>query len=108
MKKQLEWNVYSHCLGTFNVFDSYNFMNDLYKIKTNFIKGKLTQDEFKEEVRKHLSYQYRSRCEYELILTTWPVHDEEIKVDVYDQVMLNFDKFFDYILNNLKLIKRVK
>ncbi len=108
MSKKLEWNAFNHNLEWFNIFDSYSFMNDLYRIKTNYIKSKITLEDFKEEVRKSLSWQYRGRCEYELILTTWPVPDKEIKIDVYNQVMLNFDRFFDYLLNNIKLIKKVK
>lgn len=92
---------------------------------------------FKERVRKDLSYYFWSKSEWEVIVTSWPpyVDSEEIdrlvkereehiskwgkfyqthcnvtlgeKVDVYTQVMLNWDQFISYLWNNRKLIKTV-
>lgn len=127
---ELEWNVFLHDFNSnkiiiFNVFNHDRFLNDLYKLKkeTDFKK-------FSEEVRKNVMYYYWSKCEYETIITSFPSYiskeelnriknedvkyrtcvnlECEIKVDVYDQVMLNWDKFINYLWNNKNLIKKNK
>lgn len=95
-------------------------------------------EEFMEEVRHWLMYYYWSRCEYETIITSFPAYieneeldrlngerDEHIKkhgnfyredvnltcekkIDVYEQVILNWEGFKNYLLHNYELIKRTK
>jgi hypothetical protein len=85
-----------------------------------------------------LQYYYWSKSEYETIITSWPpyVEDEELnrlnsekekriqetgkfyraavnlnvgyKIDIYTQVMMNWDRFIDYIWNNKHLITKKK
>ena len=78
--------------------------------------------DFYETVRQALLYCFWSKCEYEMVLTDWPTCasvmnlaraiesadnqyrtcvdlDVSRKVSVYDQVMLNWDIFCDYIWN---------
>lgn len=45
---------------------------------------------------------YWSKCEWEIILSHWPPRKnaQELKIDVYDQVMLNWPIFCDYIWAN--------
>lgn len=42
-------------------------------------------------------YYMWSKCEYEIILSPWTGRADDIKIDVYDQIMMNFDKFVDYV-----------
>ena len=81
---------------------------------------------FKEKLHRTLKYYYWSRAEYEIILTDWPTAvtrdviekameefkekdvyrtcidlPVSLKVDVYDQIALNFDLFADYVWDNL-------
>lgn len=50
---------------------------------------------------------YWSKCEWEIILSPWPPRDgeQDIKVDVYDQIKINWDHFVDYVWNERKNIK---
>lgn len=127
---ELEWNVFeynfnSNEIEVRNIFNHWRFLNDLYNLKkeTDFKK-------FSEEVRKKLMYYYWSKCEYEVIITSWPpyiakeelnrINNEDVKyrtcvnlecgekVDVYIQIMLNWDKFINYLWSNKNLIKKVK
>ena len=119
-KKELVWNVLngpcSWSLDTpfkpevFNVFSSYSFQRNLYQLKNDIKKKKLSRKDFDEELDKILRYTFWSRCEYEMILDSWPPHknDKGYKIDVYEQVRLNFDKFSDYVWNNQKLIRKVE
>lgn len=119
-----------------NIFEyNYKFLEDLLiakrKYKDNFEK-------FAEEVRKSLQYYYWSKSEYETVITTWPPyiesdeldrlnkekHEREIrnrpfyrdavnlttryKIDIYTQIMMNWDRFIDYIWNNKHLLTKKK
>lgn len=50
-----------------------------------------TWEEFKEFVRVESLYHFWARCEYEIILKSWPNGDIEKKIDIYDQIMSNID-----------------
>lgn len=46
-------------------------------------------------------YYFWSKCEWEIILSDFPPSKkfQEKKVDVYEQVMLNWDIFINYVWN---------
>lgn len=50
-----------------------------------------TIKEFKVFIERHSKYQWWSRCEYEIILKSWPTGNIEKKIDVHQQVMMNID-----------------
>ena len=122
------WNVYRNNFNTkkievFNIFDHISFLESIKKI----LKQTQNKKEFSENIRKELLYYFWSKYEYEVIITSFPVYinqkelnkinsdnnsnsnnktkisiepDVGIKVDIYSQVMNNFDIFVDYIWNN--------
>lgn len=85
-----------------------------------------------------MQYYYWSKSEYETVITTWPPyieseeldrlnkekHEREIrnrpfyrdavnlttryKIDIYTQIMMNWDRFIDYIWNNKHLLTKKK
>ncbi len=88
--KTLEWNVIIEDNGrivVFNVFDHYGFLRDLVKAKKQYKKDlkEMTEEKalerFVEKVDRELSYYYWSKCEWEVIVTSWPpyVTDAELK-----------------------------
>ena len=107
----------------FNIFDHGRFFEDVKKA----LKENQNKEEFAKEIRKCLIYYFWSKCEYEVVITSWVprITKDELdrlnedfkksvdngyepyslcvspevrkKIDIYDQVMLNFDKFVDYI-----------
>ena len=108
----LTWNVYvgdfnNSRIVTDNVFDNSGVMEDLRKAVKKFPE----KEDFAEAVRKSLMYHYWSKCEWEIILSNWPPSERmrEEKIDVYDQVRLNWPVFIDYLWENRKeLTKRRK
>ncbi len=119
-----------------NIFEyNYKFLEDLLTAKRKY---KDTFEEFAEHVRKSLQYYYWSKSEYETVITTWPPyieseelnrlnkekHEREIrnrpfyrdvvnlttryKIDIYTQIMMNWDRFIDYIWNNKHLLTKKK
>ena len=107
--KPLAWWVY---VGSFNdkeirkhnVFDHYRFYQDCRK---NYKKYKNNREEFLEAVRKDLGYYYWGKCEWEVVIQHWPPRKDfkDIKVDVYEQIRMNWDAFADYLWNNRKELR---
>jgi len=102
MEKKWEWNVFLYdCVRDkgeprkFNVFDNRSFSKAIEDI---FIMS-FTYEEFEEKVKSAAMWQFWSRCEYEFILLSWPTGAKETgyKMDVYEQLRMNWDRFMDYI-----------
>lgn len=95
----MEWYVYHHNpnaqkIEKWNIFNNWVFCDEVEKL---IHKQQLSKEEFSEKVRKELMYRFWSKCEYEVIISPWVGKADEIKVDAYNQVMLNWDKFVDYV-----------
>ena len=56
-------------------------------------------DAFAKKVRSSLFYYYHSKCEWEIVVSSWLSSGRvpDRKVDVYEQVMLNWDVFIEYV-----------
>lgn len=101
----MKWNVFYHDInrdkiGTYNIFKHGGFREDV----KNAIKKYKDKDEFAEQLKKELMYYFWAKCEWEIILSPWVGgrNTKDIKIDVYDQVMLNWDVFLDYVWDNKK------
>lgn len=97
----MKWNVYYHNFNqnkieVFDIFNYYNFYRDVKEL----LWIHKTKNRFAENLKKELSYYFRSRAEWETVIKPWCGGDYEgIKIDVYDQIMLNWDLFVDYCWN---------
>lgn len=119
-----------------NIFEyNYKFLDDLFVAKQKYNDN---FEKFAEEVRKSLQYCYWSKSEYETIITSWPpyIESDELdrlnreketrlekygnfykeavelnvsyKIDIYTQIMMNWDRFIDYLWNNKHLLTKKK
>lgn len=102
----LAWNVYiGNCneqnIEQYNIFRHGSFLEDCKKAAKNNKKDK---DAFASNIRNSLMYHYWSKYEWEIVLQHWPPHDrfKDLKIDVFDQVMLNWDAFVDYVWEHKK------
>lgn len=71
----LVWNVYRHNFNknkieVFNIFEHSKFMEDVKKA----LKKYNDKGEFAEEIRKSLLWCYWSKCEWEVVITSWVPH----------------------------------
>lgn len=103
---ELKYYVLTEDYGTgeitkFNVFDSVTFKRRIEELHKNGKKYKLIQ--LVEEVKSALFYSFASKSEYEIIVKPFVGNKncKETKIDVYKQVMLNFDLFIDYLFYEL-------
>ena len=99
-KLNLTWNVLLYDFNimepiTYNIFNNHRVHEDTPKL----LKQCKDKKEFKDEFRDLLRWQFWGRCQYEMILSSWPPSekDKTYKLDVYEQCMLNFDRLCDYI-----------
>lgn len=122
MKKlKFTWNVFLYDSDTrqpvtYNIFDN----RHVYENTPKLLKKCKDEEEFKEEFRKLLEWQFRARCQYEILISPYeenyiPLSDlkqflaserhktykyKTYKLDVYEQCMLNFDNLVSYIWVN--------
>ena len=132
----MQWNVfYYNCnkrkIETYNIFDHGTFR----KYVEEHLKECIEKEEFSEKLRRELFYYFSSKCEWEIVITSWPTRitmneldrvnterkkaikeyskepyslyvNPEVskKIDIYDQVMSNFNIFLDYVWSNKKML----
>ena len=130
----MEWNVYYHDVNKqeirpLNIFNHSRFNKDVQE----HLKKCKDKNEFAENLRKELMYNFWCKSEYEVIITSFPPYiemneldrlnrerdshrekynrdlirldvdlDTEIKVDICSQVMLNWDRFLNYVWDSKK------
>lgn len=125
----LEWNVFyynfnKNKIEIFNIFSHRRFANDVRKS----LEKNNNKDEFAKQLKSYLFYYFCSKYEYEVIVTSFPVYitsDElerlqtykdkcntdycartsinpevGVKIDVYIQVMNNWNVFLNYVWNS--------
>lgn len=119
----MTWNVYDHDINgkeirTYNVFKCSSFNKDVEEL----LKEKVTYAEFDEMLNRIAQYHFWSRAECEVVITSWVPHidNEELdrlneerekrrtrcyhinldvgkKIDYYDQLHLNWERFVQYV-----------
>ena len=64
----------------------------------------LTLEKLKEFIDTESKYQFWARCEYEVILSSWPprVNGRRHKMDVYEQIHMNLDNIAKLMYDDLQ------
>lgn len=98
MKWNVFWYNYNHKrIEIINIFSlSSTFRKDIDEL----MKEKCSKKDFEERLVKILMYSFWCKSEFEITVGAWVAPndtDTNKRVDIYDQVMLNFDKFLDYV-----------
>ena len=134
---KLSWNVFCYNrkdIETFNIFDHLSFYKEVINITKEYSQSK---EIFRDKIITALCYYFWCKCEYEIIITTFPTYvsneglkkmeadrdkyirdygrckfvhpylDTELKVDIYTQVMMNIDHFIDYLWSHKEEIKKL-
>lgn len=148
----ISWKVFNENINnrkivSYDVFTHYDFLKglsnvfkDMDKLEKAGESQKKIEDEFNERVRRECLYYFWGKCEWEVVLTSWPPYitveeidrlnkevedhiknwgsparvvspnlDIGMKIDVYEQLQLNWDIFLQYIKDHKKeIIKKYK
>lgn len=106
----LEWNVFfedfnARKIKTYNVFNHSGFVKDCVQCFREYSDDR---SGFEEKLKRSLMYYFWSKCEYEVIISDWPPRSDfhASKVDVYDQVCLNWPIFLDYVWHHRREIEQ--
>lgn len=99
----MEWNVYYHDFNrrqitTYNVFNHGSFNREINQLS----QKNLDKLEFAERLKIIAMYYFWSKTEWEVIVSPWIGKGDDEKIDVYDQLKLNWDKFVDYVWNEVR------
>ena len=99
-KSTLQWKVWRYNVNArkieeYNIFQHSSFLNDLIKL----FQEQYSKEVFAEELKQKLRYYFWARCEFEVTVVGYPPSHKNVerKIDIYEQVMLNWDVFLDYV-----------
>lgn len=87
----LVWDVNHDCLKYHDVVPGFKD----YIMSVAKSKRPKTRDELSSVLDSEAAYHYWSRCEWEILVQGWPKSDAEKKIDVYQQLKMNWDAFID-------------
>lgn len=85
----------------FNIFRGYYISEFLDKYKKKPTKERNKED-FAEQLKRECKYSYWGKSEYEIIISPWGGRAPEKKVDVWNQIELNWDIVVDLGWNYVK------
>lgn len=105
----MEWFVYRENINRkqierFNIFDHGGFVKDFCKAVNKFED----KESFAEDIHHSLMYYFWCKSEYEVTIYPWPARSAEdfhIKVDIFEQVNMNWQAFIDYVWERRKEVK---
>lgn len=107
----MKWSVYVHNFNQnkieeYDIFEHGTFVK--YLIKD--YKECETKEQFLDRLKSELRYYFWSRTEWEVLIIPWIGRKEECseKIDVFDQIMMNWHVFSEYVWNNIKSLVEVE
>ena len=103
---ELKWFVFVEDINkkrirVYNIFEHKDFMEDCNDAWENYKNKHHDFLRYQENIDSILMYYFWCKCEWEIILSNFPPSDsfQKKKIDVYQQVKMNWDKFIDYIFS---------
>ena len=105
----MEWMIYrvnpmSDEIDEVNIFKHGTFKKECARI----CKDKsLDREEFDKQIISELRYYFWSKIEWEIWIKGC-FSSKERKVDAFSQIMINKDKFLDYVWNNRQILAKEK
>lgn len=100
-KRKLHWYV---IMADFNHKDvvSVDIFNHSYFAKdvNHLLDSDISKQEFSNKLRSYVNYYFWSKCEYEIIVDSFPQTSINKKLDVAYQLKINWDNFLNYVWGN--------
>lgn len=90
---------------SFEPYDVMPYLVNCYNDAKKRNEHPKTVDEFEDFIKNSSMYMYWSRCQYEVVLKSWPCGDHEKKIDVHWQIMMNLGIVTEVLMKNVGLIK---
>lgn len=90
----LIWNINKNTVEPYDVLP---YFRDEYK--RNKKNRPITKDEWEMFVRRWGKYMYWARCEYEIIVKSWPTQEGGVKIDIWEQIENNLDLIVELLMD---------
>ena len=95
----LEWFVWQYDINskeikTWNIFNHARFNDGIQRALVDYRDNKT---DFTEALKSNLIYCFWCKSEYEILLSPWVGTGQIRKIDIYQQVMLNWEAFVEYV-----------
>lgn len=97
----MEWNVYryninGHRVEKFNIFNHCSFAKDFEELK----QERLDEEQFVKKLDGILMYYFWCKYEHEVVVGEYSDSSDRVesRIDIYDQIKLNWNTFVDYVL----------
>ena len=74
----------------FDIFSHSSFAKEFSELKKDNFES------FQTDLMNLIKYYFWAKCEYELVLGDWPCGEVSRKIDVYTQLVTNWDRFAEY------------
>ena len=101
MQDKLVYYVYkedNNSIGSYNIFDHlYLTIEELRVMKFE----SLDKEAFGERLKARLRYCFSSRSECEVLIGGIHNSSKEQKIDIYDQLMMNYPLLLNYVWENI-------
>ena len=110
-EKKPVWKVYKEnfnqkCIEECNIFDHNEFWDMCqiiwFNVHDHSSDFNTQREEFKTRIGYELQYYFWSKSQWEIKLTTIftdATDFKNMKVDAYSQIMMNYDRFIEYLWN---------
>ena len=102
----LTWRVFkiiNNQVVAYNIFENCDFNNEIVDLLTLVENKKIDFPRFSSAIKNSLIYYFWSKYEHEVSISKpFKLMGSE-KVDIYSQVMMNFDNFINYLWKEANL-----
>lgn len=91
----MEWWVWRYDINRRQIVEYNVLRNHADSIRKQ--RKKCSREEFDDWLRSEMKYYYWSKSEHEMVISSFGLGSEgEKKIDVFDQLELNWPRFVDY------------
>lgn len=66
--------------------------------RTKKTERPVTKEQWEKFIKNKGKYMYWARCEYEVIVSTWPPTDKSYKLDIWQQIEANLDLITEILM----------
>lgn len=100
----LNYDFNAKKVETFNIFRNYYVHRDAIKYTEDYLDGKMSYGDFKEELRKTIAWQEWARCQYEISVgDAFETDVEKLeKWDCYQQALPNMEVIADMCIKRVR------
>ena len=102
---KLKWNVLCHDTNSDDIINYNIFWDGSSKeIADRIKKNKITNyNDFKNSMKSMFMHDFWSRTEYEILVSGLFTKVGNIKIDVWRQIEMNFDRVLEYIIKEMDI-----